>query len=130
MGIPKWTNEQKEFLVKHYKNHTMAELAKLINDAFGTNFTRNAISGAVNRLGVASKGASYKRKKPRRLKENIDGINTGPTFNNSRPNQCLYIGEYKGAQSLICGEPVYQGAYCNHHCHIVYEDFSNQTVTK
>lgn len=121
MGKSIWTDEQKEYVKHLYERNTLNIIAKLVNDKFGTEYKRGAISGIINRMGISTKENPVKIKSkiiPKQKK-----LNTGIKFSDSKPHHCLYISNYKGAQSEICGKPRHKNAYCEYHCHIVYKDF-------
>jgi GcrA cell cycle regulator len=51
--VPGWTQEQSEALKSLIADRlSLAEAAKIINERFGTNYTRNAAVGKAHRLGI------------------------------------------------------------------------------
>ena len=47
-----WTPEQTEFAIKHWRDgKSAATVAEMMNAAFGTKLSRNAVIGRLNRLG-------------------------------------------------------------------------------
>ena len=52
--MKKWTNEQEEYLIKIHKGKSNQEITDLINNKFGTNYTKKAINSRKKKLKLIS----------------------------------------------------------------------------
>ena len=68
---PGWNENETEYAMKHWREgKSAAEVARLLNAAFGTNRTRNSVIGKVFRLGE-SRPEPAKARKPRKTRSGV-----------------------------------------------------------
>ena len=133
-----WTDEKKDMLRKLVRSgkHNYTQIALLMGGYFEGRFTKNSISGAVNRY-VKGKGKQPrinttekpKIKTPTDFKKDLYAVfdpsladSKSTTLANIREGQCRFpfFHESKGAENRYCGRGVDTGVYCDHHAKICY----------
>jgi len=133
-----WTDERVELLKSFYPEGSNAWVARKINEQTGSVFSRNAIIGKANRIGLESpnKPSGKDAKKPRGAKRQSKFLNFGTSikFDKTEPvKQLEFLGLQldeltKGkcrfprgdeAPYLFCGQPVKRdSSYCPY-CHAI-----------
>lgn len=127
-----WTPAQMGEMRKLWlsKQYSAAGIADILNEKFGTSFTRNSIIGKAHRMELSFMGnlpLEIKRKMRRESAKSIEkrtAIKTpGVTFDNMKSHMCHYIaGSPMGANTLFCGDPVHKGySYCRKHVDACYQ---------
>lgn len=121
-----------------------SEMAKKINKAFGTAFTRSAIAGRLCRMGKVSRKTARPRsvsldalkqkkmriivygrhvawKKDEALALEVQGSDTVTgrevTLLELGPKHCRWVKETSDdpTATLFCGDPTVEGSWCSHH---------------
>ena len=123
-----WTDERLALLKENYETHSMQEVAAIINNQTGSNFTKNAIIGKVHRLDGYQPSQPGTRKpkaatQPRlrfvsrtvseshKLHAESLAVFLGIPFMELHQKDCRYPrGE--GDEILFCGQPQERGSYC------------------
>lgn len=81
-GPGAWTQDMEMFLADKYSNSKMtsAEIQRALNDKFKTQFTRNAVIGKINRLGLREKhvASHTARAKPKPGRPRLPGKSPAP----------------------------------------------------
>lgn len=124
-----WTDEIAEHLREVYPTLSGYKIADLLNETYGTSFTRSAVVGKAARMGL---------KKFRKFNlaphYEVNTIIGDKKFRDIKPRECAWLHS-EGADSDYCGKPVYIGhegkqySYCRGCCDKVYNpDYFEKNV--
>ena len=125
-----WTEERLALLKANYGTHSMRETATMINEATGSNFTKNAIIGKLHRMEgyQPPKNTNYQPRKrfisrtlseSHKLQREALDIFIGIPFIELKQNDCRFPrGEDEGM--LFCGQPIERGSYCSKCYHLTH----------
>lgn len=114
-----WTNESLSVLrLLLTENISYQDIAKTLNEKFGTNFTKNAISGKVYRGNLNNNERKPRVQKPKTLPKAIKREQLTMTLEELKSGGCRYTADVKH----FCGEPTLEKKpYCAYHASMCYK---------
>jgi GcrA cell cycle regulator len=136
--------ELDEILKSRWKTFSSSEIASALNAQFGTNLTRNAVIGRINRLGLAEKRSWMPKIYKKRLSNSPSrGAPARPKYDVELPDllsdlqtpieqrkslleltaeTCRWpIGDPQSPEFFFCGGKIHEGKpYCTGHCAVAF----------
>ena len=132
MGLKTWQPKQKAMLKKLWKTgHSSQKICDLINEHYGTEYSRNAIIGVAHRMGLPNRTTVQTTPKNSKPIKKQKKIKHKTTIDVATVNQCRNTSAESSADMPVCGRRVVPGrSYCEDCCDIVFQTWKPMAEIK